>query len=202
MRDLVFWDVDTQVDFVEPGGKLYVPGAEKIVANIRRLNEFAAQHNILVVSSVDAHQPTDPEFAYYPPHCLAGTPGQQKVAGTMLDRHFVVPNRKLELPENLLSYQQIIVEKQATDVFTNPNIEDLLKRLGRREVILYGVVTEICVARAARGLRRRGYRITLVRDAVQHLDEALGRATSEDVISNGGTVRTTDQLLQRVPTVA
>jgi hypothetical protein len=23
----IFWDVDTQVDFMEPSGKLYVPGA-------------------------------------------------------------------------------------------------------------------------------------------------------------------------------
>lgn len=200
MRDLVFWDVDTQVDFMEPGGKLYVPGAEKIVANIRRLNDYAREHQIPVVSSVDAHQPTDPEFTDYPPHCLAGTPGQQKVADTVLDRHFVIPNRKITLPDNLLSYQQIIVEKQATDVFTNPNLENLLKRLGKREVVLYGVVTEICVDRAARGLVQRGYRITLVRDAVQHLDEGLGRATVAEVIKNGGSVLSPEEVLQRVPT--
>ena len=34
---IVLWEVDTQQDFMLPGGKLYVPGAEKIIPNIDRL---------------------------------------------------------------------------------------------------------------------------------------------------------------------
>ena len=42
-RNLVFWEVDTQADFMLPGGKLYVPGAEKLLPNIRRLTDAARQ---------------------------------------------------------------------------------------------------------------------------------------------------------------
>ena len=196
---LLFWDVDTQVDFMDPGGKLYVPGAEKIIPNIQRLNQWAASHQILVVSSTDAHQPSDPEFRDYPPHCLTGTAGQQKVPGTVLAKHLVMPNRKSELPAELESYQQIIVEKQALDVFTNPNIETLLGKLGKdREIILYGVVTEICVDRAARGLMSRGYKVNVVEDAIRHLEEEKGRATVDNVRRHGGGVMRTEEFVKSV----
>jgi nicotinamidase/pyrazinamidase len=191
----LFWDVDTQIDFMEPGGKLYVPAAEKVVANIQRLNEWAASHDTQVLSSVDAHLPSDPEFQDYPPHCLVGTRGQRKVAGTTLARHFVIPNRAIKLPDNLSSFDQIIVEKQATDVFTNPNIDTLLQQIAPgKEIVLYGVVTEICVDKAARGLMQRGYRVHFVSDAIQHLDAEAGKDTVKNVLRNGGRLLTTDEV--------
>lgn len=199
MSKLLFWDVDTQNDFMQPGGKLYVPGAEKIIENIRRLNHAAAEAGIQVVSSADAHQLTDPEFQSYPPHCLVGTEGQKKVTGTVLDRSCVIPNRTVALPDDLDSYSQIIVEKQDVNVFTNPNLEDLLRRVARgKEIILYGVVTEICVDLAARGLIQRGYRVNLVGDAVRHLDEKLAEATISEITRHGGELLSTDEALAAV----
>src|SRR5512142_104712 len=90
-REVVFWDVDTQRDFMLPDGALYVPGAERIIPNLARLTQYARQHDILVVADVDAHQPDDPEFQDWPPHCLVGTPGQWKVQETELNVSHVVP---------------------------------------------------------------------------------------------------------------
>jgi nicotinamidase/pyrazinamidase len=200
MAKLLFWDVDTQVDFIDPAGKLYVGGAEKIIDNLRRLTNFAVQQGIPIIASTDAHVASDPEFRDYPPHCLAGTPGQKKVSGTVLANHYLVPNRKVELPRNLSGYAQIIVEKQALDVFTNPNMEGLLQPFGRdREIVLYGVVTEICVDRAAVGLIRRGYRTHLVQDAIQHLDAAKAQATVKEVQHHGGQILSTEEVLTGAP---
>ncbi len=196
----IFWDVDTQVDFIEPAGKLYVPGAEKLRPNLKRLTEYAAANGILVVGDVCVHQPDDPEFQEYPPHCLAGTPGAEKIPETVLPRQYRIPNRKVSLPPDLLSYPQIMLEKQTLDVFDNPNTEDLLQLLGmEREVILYGVVTECCVHLAAKGLLERGYRVRLVRDAVQYWDAAKGRATLAMVQEKGGRLVTTEQVLSGQP---
>ena len=193
----IFWDVDTQVDFLHPGGKLYVPGAEKILPNLGRLTCWAKEHNILIVASADAHREGDEEFAQYPPHCLVGTPGQKKVPETLLDTPAVIPNRSAPLPADPAMTGQVILEKQKFDVFTNPNTEALLERLGRNvEITLYGVVTEICVAAAARGLLGRGYRLRLVRDAVQHLDESKARALLEEVERGGGRLVTTDEVVR------
>jgi len=193
----IFWDVDTQADFIHPGGQLYVPGAEKILPNLARLTRWAQEHKVLIVASADAHREGDEEFQFYPPHCLAGTPGQKKVPETMLGKPTVLPNRPATLPADLVAAGQIILEKQKFDVFTNPNTEPLLGRLGRDvEITLYGVVTEICVAAAARGLLERGYRLRLVRDAIQHIDAARARALVEEVERRGGRLVATDEVVR------
>jgi nicotinamidase/pyrazinamidase len=195
---LLFWDVDTQFDFMHPAGKLYVPGAERVIPNLQRLTAFAAQHGIPIVASTDAHLETDPEFSQYPPHCLAGTPGQKKVEDTFFPHRYIIPNRKIDLPRDLGSYLEIILEKQTVDVFTNPNTGSLLKLLGYREIILYGVVTEICVDRTARGLILRDYHVHLVEDAVRHLDSHRAHATIQYVRQHGGRLLTTSEVLAGV----
>ena len=194
---LLFWDVDTQVDFMEPGGRLYVPGAEKVIGNVQRLNAWAKAHRVQVLSSMDAHLPTDSEFKDYPPHCLAGTTGQKKVTGTILTKPFVVPNREIPLPDDLSSFDQIIVEKQATDVFTNPNMEPLVRKVANgKEIVLYGVVTEICVDKAAHGLIERAHRVHIVSDAIQHLNADAAQNTIKNILQNGGRVLTTDDVVE------
>lgn len=195
MPELLFWDVDTQIDFLFPGGKLYVPGAETIVPNLRQLTRFAASQRIPIIASTDAHLPSDSEFSQYPPHCLAGTPGQRKAEGTLLERHYVVPNHKVTLPADLRRYPQIVIEKQALDVFTNPNTGAVLQRMAPRETLVYGVVTEICVDLAVRALVQRGYRVHLVSDAIQHLDAAKGSATVAYVERQRGRVLSTNEVL-------
>ena len=78
------WDVDTQVGFMHPDGKLYVGGAEAIVANLAALTEFAHGNGIRIIGSSDNHDPSDdelsetPDFAdAFPAHCLRGTPGRR-----------------------------------------------------------------------------------------------------------------------------
>jgi len=194
-RSLIFWDVDTQADFMLPEGKLYVPGAEAIIPTLARLTQWAAQHRVLVVASADAHQPGDEEFSQYPPHCLAGTPGQKKIPETSLAPQFTIPNRAgAELPEPG-RYPQIVIEKQKFDVFTNPNAEAFLAQLGKPEIVLYGVVAEICVCAAGRGFLDREYGLTVVEDAIQHLNAKPARAFLEEVRRRSGRIVTAEQLL-------
>ncbi len=194
---MVFWDVDTQADFLYPNGKLYVPGAEKIVAKLERLTRWAEAHGVLVISSVCAHHPGNPEFAVYGPHCLVGTPGQQKIPQTLAFRRKVIPNSPAVLPPNLQECGQLILEKDALDVFSNPNADEVVRKLGPKpRIALYGVVTEICVGYTARGLLNRGAQVWLVRDAVRALDEAKGEALAREVEARGGRVLTTEELLR------
>jgi nicotinamidase/pyrazinamidase len=198
---MLFWDVDTQVDFMIPGGSLYVPGAEKIIPNLRALTAWAGNHQVLVVSSACAHQPGDQEFAIFRPHCLAGTPGQQKVPETLLANRFVVPGRSVALPD-LRSFQQVIIEKRVFDVFSNPNAEPILDQLGAGlRVVMYGVVTEICVASAANGLLTRGHHVELVRDAVAALDEQKAAGFLERFEKAGGRLVKTDAILRETPAI-
>ncbi len=193
-RRLSFWDVDTQVDFLSRGGKLYVPGSETILPNLERLTRWAAHCNVLVVASVCAHRASDAEFRSWPPHCLVGTEGQRKIPETTLPRRTVIPNHRVVIPAKLDSWQQILLEKQELDVFTNPNIERVLERLARPEIVLYGVVTEICVALTARRLLENGYLVRLVQDATCALEEAKGREFLGEFVRQGGSLAVTDEI--------
>src|ERR1700675_500345 len=112
-RDYIFWEVDVQADFMLPGGKLYVPGAEKLLPNIRKLTDAARRGEVFLVSHGCFHPPDDPEFKQFPPHCLKGTPGAQLVPEALTDDFIRVENKDgATLPVDFLKHQQIILEKQ------------------------------------------------------------------------------------------
>src|SRR5436305_12231549 len=101
LRDVILWEVDPQADFMLPDGKLYVPGAEKLLPNIRRLTDAARQGRVFLVSHGSYHVPDDPEFAIFPPHCFKGTPGSALVPDALTYRVLRVPNEATaSLPEN------------------------------------------------------------------------------------------------------
>jgi nicotinamidase/pyrazinamidase len=181
----IFWEVDAQRDFLLPGGALYVPGAEAILPNLRRLAAPARQGRIFLVSSADAHNPDDAEFRQWPPHCLKGTSGAEIVADGLAPQRLIIPNRAdFELPENFHEYQQVTLEKNTLDVFDNPQTEQVLEMLARPsagltetpiEFVVFGVVTEYCVRCTVEGLLRRNRKVALVEDAIKSLDESKGK---------------------------
>ena len=192
----VFFDVDTQLDFMYPAGALYVPGAETIVGKIATLNRHAARNGIVVISDVDAHAEDDPEFQTWPPHCVAGTMGQQKPAATLLEKRIVIPNVPTGLA--LDGVQQILLEKQTLDCFSDVNLPGLLERLGAERYVVYGVVTEICVKFAAWGLLKTGKRVELVTDAVRSLNDAAATEMTKAFLAAGG-ILTTVSVATRTP---
>jgi len=174
----VFVDVDSQLDFLYPAGALYVPRAERIVPAIAHLNRYAAQNRIPVISTTDAHFEDDPEFRVWPRHCVAGTLGQRKAESTLLDRRVTIPNRDCELA--IEGAQQIIVEKQTVDVFAAPNLGRVVYRLPADRYVVYGVVTEICILYAVRGLHKLSKPVIVVTDAIETLKaEDSARALAE-----------------------
>ena len=182
----IFLDIDTQLDFVCPSGALYVPGAERVVSAIARLNCHAAAHGIPVLSTIDAHPENDPEFREWPPHCIEGTIGQHKAESTLLERRIVVPNRPSSI--ELGGAQQILLEKQDVNAFTVPNLSRILDLLHADRYVVYGVVTEVCVLHAARGLLRRGKPVTIVTDAVEGLESAAAARALDEVTASGGSL--------------
>ncbi len=155
-RDFVFWEVDVQRDFVLPGGKLYVPGAEKLLPNIRRLTDAARQGRVFLVSHGDFHAPDDPEFKIFPPHCVKGTSGSELVPEAITEIVARVPNEpEARLPDDLTRYQQILLEKQTLSIFESRHADELVKKLGTQaEFVVFGVVTEYCVSFAVKGPAR------------------------------------------------
>jgi nicotinamidase/pyrazinamidase len=198
LRDFVLWEVDVQVDFMLPGGKLYVPGAEKLLPNIRRLTDQARQGKVFLVSHGCFHTPNDPEFKIFPPHCVKGTVGAELVPEALTEKVVQVPNdAAAQLPEDLFQYQQILLEKQTLNIFESRHADALVQRLGSEaEFIVFGVVTEYCVSFAAKGLLERGRRVAIVRDAIETLKREDGEKAIAELTALGARLTTTDQVLR------
>lgn len=172
--------VDMLNDFVreehEGGkGKLVVAGAERIVENIGRIKGTAGMYNILVIYANDAHAQEDPEFIGYggqwPEHCVKGTKGADVV------------------PELKPATGDVVLEKQALSMFTNPDADAILKRNDVDEIYLTGVATEYCVRAAALDAIARGYKVNVVVDAIAGVDEI--------VLANGSSVPETKGAVAR-----
>jgi nicotinamidase/pyrazinamidase len=178
----ILWDVDTQIDFIEPGGKLYFPGAEEARPAMAQLVEAARATGIVHVASCDQHELSDPEISpqpdlesTWPPHCLLGTHGAEKIPETkQLDP---LPLPLVAVPPAILlrlldGRREILIPKKQYDPFTNPNTETALELLDPDEILLFGVATDICDDSAVRALLRRGRRIAFVEDAARGVDES------------------------------
>ena len=193
---LVFFDVDTQVDFMSPAGRLYVPGAEQIVPNLRRLMDWARVHEVPVISTADAHQPDDPEFKLWPPHCVIGTPGQRRISETQFPAPVVIPCHASAFRPPARWAGQFIVEKPTYSVEDNPNLDALLRALGRRRAVIFGVAAEFCVRAAALALRRRDYAVEAVVDAIKPVTEEGGRKALDDMVAAGVRTVTTAEVCE------
>jgi nicotinamidase/pyrazinamidase len=172
----ILWDVDTQFDFMLPGGKLYVPGAEETVPAMKRLVDAARAAGIVHVASADDHELTDAEISAepdfvttYPPHCLRGTRGARKIPET--DQEDPVPLALEPVPDRYLEGREFLLLKKNFDVFTNPHTERLLERFDPDEIVVFGVATDVCDDATIRGFLSRRLKVRFVEDAARGLDD-------------------------------
>ena len=182
MGGTILWDVDTQVDFIEPAGKLYFAGAEEARPAMARLVEAARTAAVVHVASCDQHELSDPEISEepdydstWPQHCLLGTRGAEKIAETKQRDPLPLPLVPVPVPTLsglLYGRREILIPKKQYDPFTNPNAETLLDGLDPDEILLFGVATDICDDAAVRALLRRGRRIAFIEDASRGVDES------------------------------
>lgn len=188
----VFFDVDTQFDFMFPAGALYAGGAEQILPHVIRLNQWARSNQIPLISTADAHAEADPEFKTWPAHCVLGTWGQHKPEAT-LARDAVAVNSSADLP-GAAGASQVVLNKQSVDCFTADALIPLLDSLKASHVIVYGLVTEVCVRHAVLGLRRWGAEVSVVKDAIQPLTAEAGDAAVTEFLSAGASIISTAEI--------
>jgi len=205
MAGRILWDVDTQVDFMEPTGKLYVPGANDVAPAMERLVDAARAAGLVHVASVDDHELTDPELSdapdftnTYPPHCLRGTRGAEKILETKQRDPLplsLVPYPPGLLPRLVAGRRELVLLKKSFDVFTNPNADPLLDILDPEEIVVFGVATDVCDDAAIRGFLRRGRRVSFVEDAARGLDEARTAACRAAWRAGGAAFSTVEEVI-------
>ena len=213
----VFVDVDVQNDFCEPDGALFVKGSPNDA--FRSLTRFAAEHHVPILGSVDSHAWDAWEFASsqtrgpggekpgFPDHCVKGTPGWLKVKGTLPPRFRFIPN----VPDAPIAStvdevargetHGVYFEKEVYSLFANPLAERFVAALmaragGAPELFVYGVATDYCVKAAALGLAQRGYRTTLIGDAIAGITPEGTRAALDELAAAGVRLTTAAEVLR------
>ena len=209
MARVVFWDVDTQYDFMMPDGKLYVPDAERIIPSLKRLTDFAHRRGVRIVASADDHVPGHRELSdrpdwkeTFPPHCMRGTPGQKKIPETALQNPLVIepdPLARGDLERRVRTHQgDILFHKHWFDVFTNPNVEPALEIIAPDDVVLYGVALDVCDRYAIEGLlaRRPQSRLFAVTDAMKPIDKDVAEHLLKEWGEEGVRLVRTDEIVE------
>jgi nicotinamidase/pyrazinamidase len=204
MAGLIFWDVDTQYDFMRADGKLYVPEAEQIIPQLRRLTKAAHAHGVRIMASADDHVPghrelsDTPDFKLtFPPHCMRGTPGQRKIPETALANPLVIepdPQPEAALADRVRRHTgDILLHKHWFDVFTNPNAEPVVRELNPERIVLYGVALDVCNKYAIEGLlqRRPHTHLSAVTDAMKPIDAGQAERLLSDWQRRGVELITT-----------
>jgi nicotinamidase/pyrazinamidase len=196
MERLLFLDIDTQKDFINTDGALYVEGAEQLKPNLKQLMKCAKTCNIYTISSTDAHLENDPEFKMFPPHCVRNTEGQKKIPETVIENAQVVPD---EEHENLtLNSKHFVVEKTVFDVFSNSNTDKILNIIQPDHVVVFGVATDYCVKAAVMALVDRKFKVSIVSDAIK----GIKQEQSEDFLRHAESLNVeivmTNEVLQNL----
>ena len=206
-RPVIFWDVDTQHDFMDANGKLYVPGAEEIKPLLKQLTDFAHEQQFHIVASADDHVPGHKELAAqpdfletFPEHCMRGTPGAEKIAETALYAPMIIepePQPHEQLAQKLWSHGgDVLIRKHWFDVFTNPNTTTLLEAWDPTEIVVYGVALDVCDKYAIDGFIAHGVPVIhLVLDATRAIHPERSAALVEGWKRQDVRVVTTDDVV-------
>ena len=151
--------IDVQNDFVANGGFFDRIGADvktiqRVIAPLARLLDCAREAGVPVIfiqAIYDAQYLSAPmrerdlRVGRRMPRCLTGSWGA--------DFHVIAPR-----PD------EPVVIKHRYSAFTNPELDDLLKRRGIRSLLLAGVATDTCVESTGRDAYFIDYYVTLVAD--------------------------------------
>lgn len=189
----VFLDIDTQFDFMHPKGQLYVPDAETIEPQLKKLLAYARKKQIPILASVDAHTPNDPEFIHFPPHCIKGTPGQEKILATQNQDTQIIGPQKQSL--DLSGLNHVVLEKSVFDIFANANTDSILRETGAVQATVFGVATDYCVKAAVLGLLERGLDVTVVSDAIKAVSYEGHQQTMQMFLEKGVHLKNTAEVI-------
>jgi len=170
----ILLDIECQRDLFIPGGALFRRGATGTARKVYRLFAWARKNHVPVLSTALRLRSGQLGPLGDVPHCIEDTPGERKLAATVLRSRIDLGLRgTTDLPDHIFDrYQQVIVEKRRTDIFAHPRLERLISELPPVTFVLCGAGAAHGILQAAIGLRARGFSVMLASDATLGIGEA------------------------------
>ncbi len=162
--------VDMQKGFLQPGSVMEVPQGRELIPNIQRLINLCRDKGIPVIYTQFVYSPNVPNLIgeLHPEHKRlpeGAEPGFRKPSSCCLEG-----DESVEIVPQLSPRPgELVVHKHGYDAFFGTNLDCALRSRGIEQLILTGVMTDICVLSTACGALHRNYRVSLVKDAVATL---------------------------------
>ena len=213
-KKTIFWDVDTQFDFMKPQGALYVPGAQEIIDKVSEVRRFALDNGYSILSDVDWHRMDNPEISEqpdmkttFPPHCMAGTPGAERVGdlGSVPIDYIDIGEVYMAQLRRLVRKDQfhIVIRKQSLNVFDNPNAHKLVDLVRPEHVVVFGVALDCCVYYVLTELsKHEGVRLSLLTDATKGLHTRPDEEVYDELRQRGVAITTFERIREQIGTEA
>ncbi len=176
MTERILMRIDFQNDFVHPQGKLTIADNDLIYRHQKFANSLQKGMFNTIIDSYDTHfQETynhTLESQNFPPHCIFGSWGWHSAA---------------PLKENI---ENIKIFKSTTNIWNEKNAYEILSQDWKdKDVYLCGVLSEVCVYQAMKGLLKRDANVIVIEDLCKGLNaqisDILEHPDFKDFIENG-----------------
>ncbi len=173
--------VDMLNEFCKPGGAMVLPGYEVLVAPQRRVIDAARECGCPIVFVADAHRSNvrqDREFLKRTPHCIEGSWGA-KVIDDLAPRS-----------------DDIYVTKRRYSAFFNTDLDLTLNDLKVDTLIVFGVVTNICVRSTVHDAFFHGYQVVVPEDCVAATGPREQASSLYDIATHFGVVSDSKEVVE------
>jgi nicotinamidase-related amidase len=164
--------LDLQRDFLEDAGRMPIARSQvtPLLAGANAVIDAAAARGTPVVYVLNEFPRSQFVLNFFRRGAaVAGTPGA-------------------ELDPRVHVSGNVRIPKEASDAFTNPSLDPWLREHGVKSIILLGVFAPHCVRATCAGALRRGYRVTVVGDAVAAATDAARDRAVEKMRAGGASV--------------
>jgi ureidoacrylate peracid hydrolase len=175
--------VDMLHDFCDPTGAMCLPGAEKLYPIQNNLIKIARTSGMMIGWIVDAHRQglrRDRELLKRAPHCFEGTNGVDVM-------------KQLDKKDD-----DLIFIKRRYSAFFGTDLDLTLRDNLIDTLIVFGVVTNICVRSTVHDAFFNGYQVVVPKDACAATGPREQESSLYDIATHFGVVTESQDLLDHL----
>jgi ureidoacrylate peracid hydrolase len=172
--------IDMLNEFCKPGGAMVLPGYERLVPPQKKVIEAGRQAGSAILFVADTHRPNvrqDREFLKRTPHCLEGTWGARVIDD--LD------------PRS----DDVYIVKRRYSAFFNTDLDLTLRDLQVDTLVIFGVVTNICVRSTVHDAFFLGYQVIVPEDCVAATGPREQESSLYDIATHFGIVAASEAVV-------
>ncbi|MGB2770492.1 MAG: isochorismatase family protein [Candidatus Zixiibacteriota bacterium] len=174
--------VDMQNFFLDPGGPTFLPGGLAVLPNVSKLIQSFRRRKLPVIYTAHVHKSKE----------LDGG-----IMGWWWDGMILEGTWEAEIHPDLAPLpEEKMVYKHRYSAFYNTDLETVLRCLKVTDLVITGVMTNLCCESTARDAYFRDYRVFFPMDGTGAVNEELHLATLKNLAYGFAFVTTTDEILR------